>query len=271
MKTVIRIILLLVISGQTFATELYIGGMYGSSNLNYNTESLLWEEIATNQTAVGINAAFQMLGGSISVNNSSNSAFSKIFIGHRFNRYIGIEFFSFKMQPYKVNSTMSASSGGRLSNIGSNAGVVLHATGEIVGNAVATANLSGYGVRINGYVPLGKLDIISGVGVARAKSVVTLEYDINGTVAYGGYANVNYEGSTYIVEREYTDSFNNTAVFNDNGSDVSIITGIVPVFSLGAQYRLTKYFSLRGEAELVGLPVNGSAITTISGGMQYSF
>ncbi len=244
----------------------YIGGSYGISNLNYDTESIVYNEIATTKNAAAINFAVQQLGGDVKVSSDSSSPYSKIFAGYRVNKYFGLEVFSMQMQDYRVNVNMQASTTISTGTGSANNNVGATATGQVKGTGVATANLSGYGIRLNGFIPVTKrMDVMVGFGIASVTSEVTSQYEVSGEASYNGDLNLNIAGESY------TGNINDLEPFSESTSDTNTITGISPVFALGAQYNLSKNWGVRGEAEIFGLPINGLSVITFSGGVQYMF
>lgn len=236
----------------------YVGGMYGFSTLNHDLKGEAYEFIATNPQATQLNTVLHALGGNIDITSNQNSTFRKLFVGHRFNRFVGLELFYVKMHSYaakaQANINVSPTASGGAYNV--------NLYGNIDGSYKASADFTGVGLRVNGFLPVSdKFDLMAGFGIMDASSIVKTSYDLN--------ASYNYNAAYYVSG--YTDSISGGDSFNETGGSSRKITGTVPVFSLGMIYHLTHHLTIRAEIERYGHPIERLSIDTMSAGLQYAF
>jgi len=250
----------------------YIGGVGGVSNLNYDTKGLVYKSLSDNDTGAGVNFLTRSMGGSVNITSDNVSPYTKLFIGHRFNRRFGIELFWIQMSPYRVNATLSAGTSvdGGFGNDENGFGATV--AGNVNGSGEATADLRGFGARINGYLSLTKnLDVLVGTGVARVKTTVTTSYQVKGNINYSGNVDGTFNGSENVAPAEYSNLVTGGSTFNRSEVSTETVSGFSPVFSIGLQYNIGDNFIVRGEAEMYGLPVNGLSVTTFSTGLIFKF
>jgi len=252
------LVLILTISNTTYAGELYFGGSMGQSLLTYDLQGRTYEYIATEPEIAQINGVVHVLGGDVVATSDQTSSYKKFFIGYRINRYVGVEIFDATMKEYSVAAVANASVSPSATGGAYNANLSGNMNAEYTG----TADFSGYGLRVNGYVPLNKkFDFFGGIGVMDATSVITTTSKLTGNYAYeAGYDT-----------HGYSDSTSGGGTYESYSTKSKVKEALVPVFSIGIMYNITKNFTLRAELERIGHPFKNKSIDTASIGFQVNF
>lgn len=257
--------LLMMISTNSIQAEIYIGKISGYSNLNYDIEATIWEEIGDDAELSQINGALQALGSGLDISTNTTSKYSKFFIGYNFSRHLSIEAFYLNNLKYSATA-QTGFSGGNQINSGDSS---FSFNGNISARATGIINLQGVGLRINGMLPItNNLDFMTGVGLLQFKTQNITRVNINGSYSYTGALITDIHPAINELVNVTTGGSNTYQTTDINVNNISFIS---PVLSVGLLYKLTNNFDIRSEFEIYGLPINGMSITILSIGGQYRF
>jgi len=249
--------LFLIISSSSQANEMYIGGVWGFSDLNYDLRGQAYEAIVTDPEIAQMNSVIQTLGGRVDVETEQSSTFRKLFFGYRFNKFIGLEVFHVRMHNYSISAEVDVN----LNPTATGGNYAITSSGNVNALYSGTANFKGTGLRINGFFPASdSFDLMAGFGIMSAKSDVRSSYNINATYDYSGIVSID----------ETVGEYSSSGSLNESGYGQNETNGSVPTFAIGILYRFSDNFTVRAELERFGHPIKNLSIDTIGIGLQYS-
>lgn len=183
-----------------YADGWYVGGMYGTSHLNYDVEKEAYKWLATDGATYS--SVLQLTDGKLGVDVDNSTTFSKFFIGHRFNKYFSVEVFRVDISNYVGNAYASTSVNANLS-YDDNASTTGYAAGSL--KYKATADMEGPGVRINGHLPINNnWELLGGFSLIDATSTITTRSETSVSYSYSG--NVNGNPSALGYEYPFSES-----------------------------------------------------------------
>jgi len=226
----------------TAATEYepYMGVSYGITNLNYDIKGEAYQYVVNEVPQE--NAAISLLGGTLQVQQGKSSTAQKIYYGFKFKENLGIEMFYLNITEFSLEAR---------GNVGIDETVLgYRARASANGLYSVTAKMYGIGGRLNVFGQVSKrVEFFAGAGIMATTATIRTRSVIN--TAYGINDDLKYSSTV----RDDTDTKR----------------GILPVLSVGSNFKITESFGARVEYEFIGNPVSDDSIGILSAGLQYAF